>query len=287
MPAPTVPLRRRSVPAAGVVLLWTLLLLGALQTAGLRAAGSAVPAASGRGASSSSGHAADPAPARAGPADPAPLRGGVLPAAVLARPGLEPPAAGDSARERAEAGHPARSPFAPPPVVLTELAARAQQPVTGSAVAPARTAAARSAAAILASAPTRGPPSGTLTRNPFAPPTVVLVEAAAAAVPDTATPAAAPVGTGPTTTPALPTGTVSSATAGLDGQDAARRLLALGSQGGDVQVVQQLLVEHGIPIAVDGIYGPHTAAAITAFQGQHQLLVDGIAGPQTLGALSP
>lgn len=39
------------------------------------------------------------------------------------------------------------------------------------------------------------------------------------------------------------------------------------------------------PLAVDGIYGAHTFAAIRDFQGRAHLTVDGIAGPLTLRAL--
>ena len=43
----------------------------------------------------------------------------------------------------------------------------------------------------------------------------------------------------------------------------------------------------GKQIAVDGIFGKETAAAIRAFQQQHSdiLKVDGLAGDQTLSAL--
>lgn len=53
-----------------------------------------------------------------------------------------------------------------------------------------------------------------------------------------------------------------------------------GSRGDAVRFVQWAC---GIP--VDGIFGPQTLKAVTAFQTYHHLLVDGIVGPQTIGAL--
>jgi peptidoglycan hydrolase-like protein with peptidoglycan-binding domain len=39
------------------------------------------------------------------------------------------------------------------------------------------------------------------------------------------------------------------------------------------------------PLAVDGIFGPRTAAAVRAYQRAHGLAVDGIVGPHTWGRL--
>jgi len=44
-------------------------------------------------------------------------------------------------------------------------------------------------------------------------------------------------------------------------------------------------VQQALGIAVDGIYGPQTTAAVKRFQRANGLAVDGIAGPQTLAAL--
>jgi cell wall-associated NlpC family hydrolase len=44
-------------------------------------------------------------------------------------------------------------------------------------------------------------------------------------------------------------------------------------------------VQAKLGLAVDGVYGPVTRAAVTAFQRTHGLEVDGVVGPQTLGAL--
>ena len=44
-------------------------------------------------------------------------------------------------------------------------------------------------------------------------------------------------------------------------------------------------VQQALGIAVDGIYGPQTTAAVKRFQRANGLTVDGIAGPQTLAAL--
>jgi zinc D-Ala-D-Ala carboxypeptidase len=60
----------------------------------------------------------------------------------------------------------------------------------------------------------------------------------------------------------------------------------MGSSGDDVRAVQHLLRNaHGYDIAVDGIFGSKTQAAVTGFQKSRGLAVDGIVGPQTWKAL--
>jgi peptidoglycan hydrolase-like protein with peptidoglycan-binding domain len=54
-----------------------------------------------------------------------------------------------------------------------------------------------------------------------------------------------------------------------------------GSEGRQVRILQ-----HSLGIAVDGVFGPQTAAAVRAFQASHGLLVDGVVGPQTSAALA-
>lgn len=61
--------------------------------------------------------------------------------------------------------------------------------------------------------------------------------------------------------------------------------LRLGSAGADVGALQGALVAAGIFVAVDADFGPHTTAAVEAYQRAHGLTADGIAGPQTLTAL--
>jgi peptidoglycan hydrolase-like protein with peptidoglycan-binding domain len=58
-----------------------------------------------------------------------------------------------------------------------------------------------------------------------------------------------------------------------------------GSTGEDVRSVQHLLDAHGENIAVDGIFGPLTAAAVGDFQKNNGLAVDGIVGDATWPAL--
>ena len=59
-----------------------------------------------------------------------------------------------------------------------------------------------------------------------------------------------------------------------------------GDQAHPVKTVQYLLRQHGrSEVAVDGIFGPITAAAVRAFQQARGLTVDGIVGNQTWPAL--
>jgi peptidoglycan hydrolase-like protein with peptidoglycan-binding domain len=54
-----------------------------------------------------------------------------------------------------------------------------------------------------------------------------------------------------------------------------------GSEGRQVRILQ-----HSLGVAVDGVFGPGTAAAVRAFQASHGLEVDGIVGPRTSAALA-
>jgi peptidoglycan hydrolase-like protein with peptidoglycan-binding domain len=62
--------------------------------------------------------------------------------------------------------------------------------------------------------------------------------------------------------------------------------LKQGSKGSEVSSLQQQLSSAGYNIAVDGIYGPETAAAVKAYQQSQGLSVDGIVGNQTWGSLN-
>jgi cell wall-associated NlpC family hydrolase len=66
---------------------------------------------------------------------------------------------------------------------------------------------------------------------------------------------------------------------------AAPPLYEPGDRGPAVARIQQLLNQHGAHLAVDGIFGPQTEAAVKAFQRAQHLAVDGIVGPQTLSRL--
>ena len=60
----------------------------------------------------------------------------------------------------------------------------------------------------------------------------------------------------------------------------AHPVLRYGSRGSAVQRVQVRL-----RITADGVFGPQTLAAVTAFQRSHRLVADGIVGPNTWRAL--
>ncbi|OJF17582.1 MAG: hypothetical protein A6D91_08085 [Bacillaceae bacterium G1] len=63
-------------------------------------------------------------------------------------------------------------------------------------------------------------------------------------------------------------------------------LLKKGMSGDEVRQLQQQLFDLGYPLAVDGIFGPQTEAAVKQFQGDQGLTVDGIVGPKTFAALA-
>ena len=58
-----------------------------------------------------------------------------------------------------------------------------------------------------------------------------------------------------------------------------------GSNGHPIKTLQYLLRARGHSIAVDGVFGPNTEAAVKAFQVSHGLATDGIVGPMTWAAL--
>jgi len=58
-----------------------------------------------------------------------------------------------------------------------------------------------------------------------------------------------------------------------------------GAKEHPVLTLQHLLRARGHSVAVDGIFGPETDAAVRAFQRERGLAVDGIVGPLTWSAL--
>ncbi len=58
-----------------------------------------------------------------------------------------------------------------------------------------------------------------------------------------------------------------------------------GSNGPDVEKLQQALAAKGLSVKVDGRFGAGTAEAVRSFQAQHQLKADGVVGPATWLAL--
>ena len=58
-----------------------------------------------------------------------------------------------------------------------------------------------------------------------------------------------------------------------------------GDQNHPVRTLQDLLRARGHSVAVDGIFGPATDAAVRAFQQEKHLAVDGVVGPITWAAL--
>ena len=62
-------------------------------------------------------------------------------------------------------------------------------------------------------------------------------------------------------------------------------LVKNGATGHPVKTLQHLLRARGHGVAVDGVFGPNTEAAVKAFQSGHSLVPDGIVNAMTWGAL--
>ncbi|NYI04143.1 D-Ala-D-Ala carboxypeptidase family metallohydrolase [Allostreptomyces psammosilenae] len=81
------------------------------------------------------------------------------------------------------------------------------------------------------------------------------------------------------------------ATAGTAHADACYtwgRTLSQGMSGADVTQLQIRVAGYpgyGNVLAIDGVYGPATAAAVTRFQQAYGLTADGVAGPQTFSRI--
>lgn len=56
-------------------------------------------------------------------------------------------------------------------------------------------------------------------------------------------------------------------------------------QGQDVRALQVALLEEGIKVSTDGVFGPKTRDAVITFQKKRGLSADGIAGPATSKSL--
>ena len=63
------------------------------------------------------------------------------------------------------------------------------------------------------------------------------------------------------------------------------RQVGYGSTGSAVSRLQTVLNEHGYDLAVDGIFGVKTRAAVRDYQKKNSLKLDGIAGKETWGSL--
>lgn len=64
-------------------------------------------------------------------------------------------------------------------------------------------------------------------------------------------------------------------------------VLRRGTQGDDVELLQQKLRSAGFPPGrIDGVFGWATETALSAFQRSHGLLADGVAGPVTWSCLA-
>ena len=89
-------------------------------------------------------------------------------------------------------------------------------------------------------------------------------------------PAAAPSASAPATAPTVAPSAALNTT----------RKLRWGSRGSSVKELQTALNSHGANLAVDGVFGKRTHAAVKDYQSSKGLQVDGVVGPKTRGALN-
>ena len=91
----------------------------------------------------------------------------------------------------------------------------------------------------------------------------------------------------PAPTPAAPKApTAPKAPVSYETASEINRLIAFGSYGGDVKLLQEVLNNNGYQLTVDGIYGKKTEAAVKDFQSKNGLKADGIVGPKTIAKLN-
>ena len=95
-------------------------------------------------------------------------------------------------------------------------------------------------------------------------------------------------------TPSAPAATATAAPATADAAPSVAPSAALnstqklrwGSRGGAVQELQSALNANGAGLAVDGVFGKRTHAAVKDYQSSKGLQVDGVVGPNTRAALN-
>ncbi|SDJ41355.1 N-acetylmuramidase domain-containing protein [Billgrantia gudaonensis] len=63
-------------------------------------------------------------------------------------------------------------------------------------------------------------------------------------------------------------------------------LIRHGDTGYPVEAIQRDLARHGLDLAIDGVFGPATEAAVRRFQREHGLVIDGVVGRKTRRALT-
>lgn len=98
------------------------------------------------------------------------------------------------------------------------------------------------------------------------------------------TQAPAPAAPSQTTSPSAPKTSTSTQ---YTTQSYGARMLAFGSYGEDVKLVQTYLNNNGAKLTVDGIFGELTTNAVKNFQKANGLSVDGVVGPKTYAKLTP
>src|SRR5690606_32955657 len=86
---------------------------------------------------------------------------------------------------------------------------------------------------------------------------------------------------GPRTRAAAGVGASAATAAPAPGVRRVLRLTTPHVRGDDVRAWQQRMRDRGWAIAVDGVYGPHSAEAARQFQERFGLVVDGVVGPAT------
>ena len=191
-----------------------------------------------------------------------------------AAPGLSSASPGAPTSATSPAAQVARNPFRAPGQAATTQAT--QTPSTGAPAADAPAADAPAAGTPSAAA---APPGG---RNPFQALVTPPAAPSGGQQPSGQQPGGQPADGPQSGEPGAPTGSPTTAGPATDRDG----VLGRGNSGPQVRDLQQVLVDRGWTLRVDGIFGPKTERVVRELQRRRGLVPDGLVGPKTRAVLS-